>query len=172
MEHMRIASGGNVGIGTDDPDENLHIESGSGSATVKVEATNSADVARFRMFNDLGTNSTLQLFGSNQTNVHLSNKVSLHGNASSSGTIIAAGNGDLEFYVGNLSNSANERMRITDAGLIGIGVISPEAELHIDGGVIVGEGNTTCDTTHAGEIRFDGTNFFGCDGTTWNSLDN
>ena len=40
-EAMRITSDGKVGIGTTSVDTNLHIESSSGSATVRVEASSS-----------------------------------------------------------------------------------------------------------------------------------
>jgi hypothetical protein len=42
VEHLRIDTAGNIGIGTDSVLDKLHIYSGSGSANVRVEANNGA----------------------------------------------------------------------------------------------------------------------------------
>lgn len=51
-------------------------------------------------------------------------------------------------------------------------LLDPQAELDVAGNIKISENNTVCDADHAGEIRFDGGNFFGCDGILWKQLDN
>jgi hypothetical protein len=65
---------------------------------------------------------------------------------------------------------------VIDNGNVGLGII-PEAKLHINGSVIIGDTAAAAATaggtcSKAGEISFNGTNFFGCNGTTWSQLDN
>ena len=80
-------------------------------------------------------------------------------------------NGDIRFIQGNSPADANVSLMI-QSKKIWIWVLAPEAELDVAGNVKISENNVTCDVTHAGEIRFDGTNFFGCNGTAWVQLDN
>ena len=55
---------------------------------------------------------------------------------------------------------------------IGMGTYQPKAKLHVKGQVIVGDEGGNCTSDKAGAIRFDGTHFYGCDGSTWKQLDN
>ncbi|RKW63900.1 MAG: hypothetical protein D8B49_01385, partial [Riemerella sp.] len=52
------------------------------------------------------------------------------------------------------------------------GITNPKAKLDVRGEVIVGSEYGNCTSDNAGAIRFDGANFYGCDGSTWKQLDN
>ncbi len=56
-------------------------------------------------------------------------------------------------------------------GKIGVGVVRPTTELDVDGSVRLRETDTP-DNPVAGQIYFDGTHFFGYDGSEWKQLDN
>jgi hypothetical protein len=109
-ERMRITSGGNVGIGTNDPQAKLEIKSGY-----------------LRMFDpSSGLNAGYAIeWSSNNggTNVSYANIDAI---------TTSAGNrtGDLLFRTSN-AGSPSERMRITSAGRVGIGVTNPDAGLQI-----------------------------------------
>jgi len=55
-------------------------------------------------------------------------------------------------------------------GNVGIGNSSPGAKLDVAGNIKVGSNSATCDIAHAGEIRWNGADFEGCDGNGWESL--
>ena len=61
---------------------------------------------------------------------------------------------------------------IKGSGNIGIGTAAPGARLDVGGGVKLANDEGVCDTAKAGTIRFTGTNFQGCTGTTWLTLEN
>ena len=46
------------------------------------------------------------------------------------------------------------------------------ARLSVFWNLKINESSTACATSNAWEIRYDGTNFFGCNGSTWKQLDN
>ena len=54
---------GNVGVGTDDPDSNLHVVESSGDVTTKIQATDTASSANLVIQNDT-TTWTIQVTGS------------------------------------------------------------------------------------------------------------
>lgn len=60
---------------------------------------------------------------------------------------------------------------VFDNGSIGIGTTSPAAPLDVAGGIRVGNA-TICTAAQAGTIRWTGSTFDGCNGTTWVRLDN
>lgn len=65
------------------------------------------------------------------------------------------------------STAANEYFSVrTDTGNVGVGVTSPAERLDVNGGVKIG--NST--GANAGTIRWNGTNFQGFNGTTWQNL--
>ena len=55
---------------------------------------------------------------------------------------------------------------------IGMGTYQPKAKLDVAGEVRVGTESGGCTSDNAGAIRFDGSNFYGCNGSTWKQLDN
>ena len=55
---------------------------------------------------------------------------------------------------------------------VGMGTYQPQSKLDVNGEVRVGTENGNCTSNNAGAIRFDGSNFYGCNGSTWKQLDN
>jgi hypothetical protein len=106
-ERMRINSSGNVGIGTSNPLSTLHINAG---AILKVLS-----------FYDLGNNFQYTGFGATSGLIH---------NIPS--TVDA-----FQFRVGTSTTTANEVMRITGTGNVGIGTTNPLSMLHINAGSIL-----------------------------------
>lgn len=153
VERMRVNSGGNIGIGTTTPVTKLEI----------VQST--AGIGALQIIKDGAYNSE----GNNAIRI----KSVADDNALQMGVDSTNNVGYIQSMDPAVSWTTRPLVLQGNGGNIGVGAITtPQAELHVFGGVIVGQGNTTCDATHAGEIRFDGTNFFGCDGTAWLQLDN
>jgi hypothetical protein len=107
-ERMRITSTGYVGIGTNTPTVPLHVVGPSGTAGIRLNATNQPII---KLTNDTYTSGIdLMMAGLN-------------------GYLINRENGHFFFYTNNTS-----RMVITDTGNIGIGTNSPNGLLTVSGG--------------------------------------
>ncbi len=152
---MSIESGGNVGIGTDNPDAKLHVLL-SGSVMSQYAGT----VATFQQNNATTDWARISIIG---------------GNAGAS--VIDFGDADKQ-DIGMLkydhsdnylsySYNGSEILRIEDYAYVGIGTTNPTEVLDVNGAVRVG--NTT--NTNAGAIRWDGSNFQGYNGSAWVPLD-
>jgi len=106
-EVMRLATNGNVGIGTTSP-------------------SNKLDVAGLSVFNGTQVRSTengstiVGFFG---------NRSAWTGGALNNDLAISAYTSNLCFFT---NNSVGERMRITSAGNVGIGTTTPDTKLHIE----------------------------------------
>ena len=112
-EKMRITSSGNVGIGTDAPTRALYVRKGTGA----IHAANNYDVAVFQSNDAPG----IRLV---ETGV-----ASVAGIGHDNGNMNVAASGYLRFSTGLASNAemyngGTERMRITAAGGIQLGVAS------------------------------------------------
>jgi len=114
-ERMRITGTGRVGIGTVAPATPLHVYGGtikqevaSGVNNAFIGSTGSADSSYVRVQNTTGS---FDLTAGN-------------GAAYLTSTI----NGPMNFYTNN-----TEKMRITSAGLVGIGTTAPGGNLHVQG---------------------------------------
>jgi microcystin-dependent protein len=59
---------------------------------------------------------------------------------------------------------------VVSGGSVGVGTSSPKAQLDVNGGVRLGNDTATCDSTKKGTIRFTGTSFQACDGSSWFTL--
>jgi hypothetical protein len=67
----------------------------------------------------------------------------------------------------NFLNIGNLIYGLLSSGSVGIGTTAPAAKLDVNGGIKVGSDSASCNTTRAGEIKFSGSKFYGCNGTAW-----
>ena len=68
--------------------------------------------------------------------------------------------------------AGSEVMRVNSGGKVGIGTSAPGAKLDVSGGVKLANDDGECNQAKAGTIRFTGTNFQGCTGAAWLTLEN
>jgi hypothetical protein len=122
---VTVQQGGNVGIGTTSPSELLDVQK-AGTVAVRVYNTSSTADAYFDAKNSTGN----AFFGINATGQYL----------------YTSNNIPTLFY-----NSGSERMRISAAGNVGIGTITPTTPLRVQGGAAMTGGwnkNTTLAATY------------------------
>ena len=136
-ERLRITSAGLVGIGTISPQQALHVSQSGGNNFAGIRSQNS----------NTGTGTAGIEFSSDST--YAKSAIGLvRGDAN--------GVGSLVFYNASSTGAANwstsdERLRITSAGLVGIGTSSPVDKLHVDGRIAV---TTDSSTPTTGEAFF------------------
>ena len=120
-ERVRIASDGDMGVGTDSPSVRLHVSGGDG---LLVERSSGTSIAGFKHS------------GASAMNIYFQNT------GSTNHPSIGSANQDMTFGTNN-----NERVRITSAGSVGIGTeIVSGAKLDVIDGIInVGAAVTTAD---------------------------
>jgi len=145
-------SKGYAGIGTNDPDFNLHIvDNKSGIVGIRIENPNTGTLAieGISFVGDDGKLAGMYAYSESSPYSHALNIF----NSRTSGYIQFRTNGV-------------ERVRIASNGNVGVGNANPLVTLDVGGGVRIG--NTT--GTIAGTIRWTGTDFEGYDGSSWKSL--
>ena len=125
-ERMRINSVGNVGIGTTTPTAPLHIEGGTNSEVLKIEADSNPFVRWVENGTDVGF---LQFLGDN---AYLSNM----------------SNGSFFFRTNN-----TDKMTILAGGNVGIGTTSPSAPLEIAGAASASDTGITIKNGSATRLR-------------------
>jgi hypothetical protein len=118
---MLITSSGNMGIGTNTPTNRLQIGDNSTNGA-PVPNPNALSLGNDYGSNTIGTNFKLKLYDPPL----LSNTFGF-GISVNLLEIIAGNGGSIGFF----TNGANERMRITADGKIGIGTTIPAAKLHL-----------------------------------------
>ena len=161
-----VVSGGNIGIGTSNPQGSLEITSSSNSH-VTITGSDSATLT-------IGTEGN----GNKQSTINLvtKGKNPIGAAATKGWHIFARGDewgssqgNDLgfSFYNGTVGTGV---LHMTDDGNVGVGTSVPTSKLSISGGVQIGSDTDSCSSGKAGTIRWTGTDFEGCTGSEWVSL--
>ena len=118
-ERMRIASGGNVGIGTDSPSEKLHISGTNAKILLDSTANSNSGEISFT-----GKDSSGNSFETFKLNTSYTGAVTISTDPDNSAFSTAS---DIKF-----EQSGTEKMRIDSSGNVGIGTSSPADHLHIE----------------------------------------
>ncbi len=143
---LRVTSAGNVGIGTTTPGASLVVVRSlngdiGGSAynpNTGVLATASWSVSTPDAGGALGATNNSYIAP------QFAGRISLSTNTSTAGIDLLAesASGDIRLYTGGFATT-NERLRVTSAGLVGIGTTSPVATLSVGGSLFVASTTTT-----------------------------
>ena len=134
-ENMRIKGGGNVGIGVNNPQQNLSVKGGMNIDQAAGNGNGLTNVLRFG-------SSSGEAIGSNRTI-----------------TTAGTNNNGLDFYTANLN-----RMAITNGGNVGIGTINPSQKLEVagnaavQGAVTVNSGKGIIQNTSGTQLKYVVTN--------------
>ena len=134
-ERMRITNAGNVGIGTTNPTYKLHVVGeGYFSSTLSANKVYTTQVCNTSTCN----NSSVALTSSG---VRITRNIADSSTAFDVTQTNASSTGAIQTW----SNSAGEKMRVTQSGDVGIGITSPNAILDVAGdalinGVTIGQG--------------------------------
>jgi hypothetical protein len=134
---MIITNSGTVGIGTTNPQHQLHVYGHVGLENPDMTSLvglrlNSAGASHGGALWAMGTNYTAQPNTANDAGTLALMAYETGGLSLTSGNPT---NGNIRLYTGG-SGPGNERMRITQAGNVGIGTASPTAKLHVSGSII------------------------------------
>ena len=116
-ERLRIESGGNIGIGTDNPNNLLHVYGGQIKAQTSIGNT-STDVDLIRAQSGSGGNALFSIRAADAADDN------------SDWDIKTNANEDLSFTIGGSS----EKLRIKSDGNVGINQSDPTAQLQVSGG--------------------------------------
>ena len=191
-ERVRITKEGNVGIGTTTPSTKLDIW---GNLQVGTSSTPVLYVDTATGYVGIGTRSaasSLDVYDTSDAQLTLTQtdasnyaqfKVDANGNLTitPSGGDITLPNGDIYICSGSAcgitsvdgtGNVVIENNLFVESGNVGIGTTDPKTKLDVDGAIKIGT-QDTCDADSAGAVRYDSSvkKFYGCDGTSWLSLE-
>jgi hypothetical protein len=154
-ENVRLTTGGYLGIGTNNPDSKLHVES-SGN-TVKFKNTSSTGSSDVYAINDANHGIRILTYGSGYTGGSIAS-------IGANGTVIFGTTSSSDFAIGQYENNdfsliTNNTKRLTVAagGSVGIGNTNPDANAKLD----VYGGRTYLDATNEFTIRLSDTGTIG-----------
>ena len=142
-ERMRIEPDGKVGIGTQSPDGLLHLKS-SGDVLLKLEADHENigefDLPQLLLTQDGGLHFHSFSGVASSSGHNNDNSLRIETGADSGGT----NSGSICFATGGTSGfgSGAERMRIDEAGKVGIGTTAPSQQLEVIGNQMIRHGTT------------------------------
>ena len=145
-------SSGSVGIGTTIPGAELHVLSDvNGVASIQIQNPNTGanSVERLDFTDENGEVCGIAVF--DDDHVSYPSRMNIFNNRPGGSMHLIAGGGGVS---------------IADDGKVGVDRSAPLERLDVDGAIRLG---STSDT-NAGTIRWTGTDFEGCDGSTWHSL--
>ena len=150
---MIITGNGDVGIGTTSPQARLHLEDGVGSGTGSLSSNNTFYSDR------AGIN-----YATLNANVLAGYTFNAGTSVINSGLFYDYNSDKLHLLTGGYS--LTKGVITSGNGYTGINNPNPLETLDVDGAVRVG----TTTGTNAGTIRYNGSDFEGYDGTSWNSF--
>ena len=122
VERMRIASTGNVGIGTNNPGNILQVGDGG---RLRI-ANDDSDYTMIGTRNINGaTNTQITMYGNTHPNAS-----SPHPDYAGRMELMSTASGSIVFFT---TNAQTERLRITSTGNVGIGTATVNYKLHVEG---------------------------------------
>jgi len=135
-ERMRIESTGDVGIGTNNPTEKLHI-SDNGATTVVIESTDTAK----------STNANLNFKTAGVVTVEMKAQAE-SANATVGGSFV------IETASDDIGGTNTNQLALSNDGSVGIGIGAPRAQLEVDGGVKIADDTDTASSDKVGTLRY------------------
>ena len=132
-EKMRIASGGNVGIGTTSPSSKLYVSAGTLAVNTRAVFV-SADITT----NSSVYTHTLNLIDSSADANPTSLALGTYSHVIFRNRAVSAGSagGILDIYTRGVSTDPTVKMTITDVGNVGIGTTTVRSTFHLNGDFI------------------------------------
>lgn len=124
-ELFRVSANGNVGIGTTSPSQKLEIFNGTSSGAVVVSTPGSTDFAPGAPIGGLRLAWQFGSFAPNSVDLQ-----AVRGSGATDGAGLA-------IFTSPSNTQSVERMRITSAGRVGIGMSDPSQPLEVNGNVLV-----------------------------------